>query len=129
MALYAMSSFVRLMSTVAAAEGDGETVAPGAVQPVTSTAMAARSERPRINERIGGSVGAGSVGGGRHLRRVLRLPLRGRGAEALVVDVLGDRRLFAADRAARIATQPHLAERGLERDRKSTRLNSSHITI
>src|SRR3977135_4295112 len=42
------------------------------------------------------------------------LPLGGRGAEALVVDVFGDRRVRAADRARRVAPQLDLAERGVE---------------
>src|SRR6266513_3802000 len=46
---------------------------------------------------------------------MLSAPLRGRGAEALVVDVIGDRRMLAAHRAIRIAAQTHLAEAALER--------------
>src|ERR1700687_402885 len=49
------------------------------------------------------------------LRGVLRLPLGWRGAEACVVDVLGDRRVRAADRTRRVAAQLDLAERRVER--------------
>src|SRR5207302_3643629 len=55
------------------------------------------------------------VGGSAHLRGcVLGPPLRGRGAKALVIDVIGDRRALAAHRAFRIAAETHLAEAALQ---------------
>src|SRR5438067_6333060 len=80
--------------------------------------------RPRRRWRRGWrSIGASAddTGSARRwfgpLRRgcVLGLPLRGRGAEAFVVDVLRDRRMLAAGRAVRIAAQLDLAERRVER--------------
>src|SRR6266436_529537 len=102
-----MSSFVRLMSTEAVGVGE-VAVGAGALQAAARSARTAMNRRARISSQ---DMGHGAlVGGGDHLRRVLRLPL-GRGcAETLVVDVLRDRRVLAADRALRVAPQPYLAE-------------------
>src|SRR5438046_2383813 len=110
-ALYAISSFARLMSAVLA--GVGEATAPfpvvhaAATKPATTTMRTAR----RIRLRIGALVGGGAhLGGG----CVLRAPLRRRSAEAFVIDVIGDRRMLAADRAVRVAAKPYLAERSIQ---------------
>src|SRR5204863_6494522 len=77
----------------------------------TSVAMTKNRSPRRMNQGYGALV-AGSA----HFRgRMLRAPVRRRGAEALVVDVIGDRRVLTADRALRIATQMHLTEALLER--------------
>src|SRR5438128_11053082 len=111
-----MSSFVRLMSVVGPAVGDALPVAPGGVHESTMTASAARSASRGIREQYGREPARVRLArGGGHLRRMLRLPLRRRRAEALVVDVLGDGGGLAADRALRSAAQLDLAERGLER--------------
>src|SRR5882672_5608712 len=46
---------------------------------------------------------------------MLRAPLRGRRAEALVVDVVGDGGMLATDRAFRVTPQPDLTEAAFER--------------
>src|SRR5258708_4737140 len=75
----------------------------------TTTAEMNSSSARRIRPRIGALLG-----GGAHFHgRVLSAPVRGRGAKALVVDVIGDRRMIAAHRALRIAAQTDLAEAAL----------------
>src|SRR6266571_5780049 len=78
----------------------------------TSAAVISSTTTRRIDSRIRGAL----VGWGAHFRRlVLSTPVGGRGAEPLIVDVFGDRRMLAADRALRIAAQTDLAEAALER--------------
>src|SRR5919204_4478156 len=105
-----MSSVARLMSAVRAGVGDALPEGPGVEHAATSSAMR-RTHACRIHQRI-----RALVGGAGHLRVcMLRAPVGGRGAEALVVDVLRDRRMLAAGRAIRIAAEAHLAEAALER--------------
>src|SRR5712692_9829075 len=97
-----MSRVERLMSAVFV----GVWVAlfgPFAEHPATtSVAMTTSKSARRIRSRI-----RALLGGSAHFR--------GRGAEALVVDVVGDRRMLAADRALWIAAQTDFAEAALER--------------
>src|SRR6185369_3598488 len=101
-----MSSFVRFMSTEAV--GVGEVVLTGAapLQARTSTARRLRIRTAPIHLEDMGRL----VGWGAHFRSMLRLPFGRRSAEALVVDVLGDRRVLATDRALGITPQAHFAE-------------------
>src|SRR5712692_2082988 len=107
-----MSSLDRLMSMVF--EGVLVALLGPLVEHETATSAAAISSATtrRIDSRIRGAL----VGGSAHFRwRVLSAPVRGRGAEPLVIDVIGDRWMLAADRALRIAAQTDLAEAALER--------------
>src|SRR2546426_7095463 len=102
----------------------GEAEGARAVHAVaTKTAASARVMKRRIREGYGcrglrPPVPAELTGGGAALllglRRVLGEPLARRRAEPLVVDVLGDRGVLSADRALRVAPQPHLAERRVQ---------------
>src|SRR5919204_1461906 len=105
-----MSSVARLMSAVRAGACDALPEGPGVEHAATSSAMRS-THACRIHQRIRASVGRS-----RHFRLcMLRAPIGGRRAEALVVDVLRDRRMLAADRALRIAAEAHLAEAALQR--------------
>ena len=103
-----MSSFARLMSTEAVGVGDGEVVAGGV--PLQAAMRKARPARSPSARTYSGYGAKGLVGGRADLWSVLGLPLGRGGAEALVVDVLGDGRVLAADGAFRVTTQTHLAE-------------------
>src|SRR2546430_1220417 len=106
-----MSRVERLMSAVFA----GVCVAllgPFVEHAATTSVAMTKNRSPR---RMSQGYGA-LVGGAAHFRgRVLSAPVRGRGAEALIVDVIGDRWVLAADRAVRIATEMDLAKAFLER--------------
>src|SRR5689334_15000490 len=102
-----MSSFDCLKSPVLAGDAVPPVVAVG-VQAMSAMASAAKMESVRRIElriRLAGRCPRGGV---------LRLPLRRRGAEAFVVDVLGDGRMLSAGRARRIAAELDLAERAVE---------------
>src|SRR5919204_1485295 len=104
-----MSSFARLMSAVRVGldEEPESTWHAATIEAHASSRTIARRIARRIGSLLGGSA---------HLcGRVLRAPFRRRCAEALVVDVLGDRRMLPAGGALRIAPEPHLAEASLER--------------
>src|SRR5258706_11789746 len=105
--------------TATATVGDASGGVVDGEQPMTIADAARTASNPLICDSIWVAAPRGSVRGGRDLpaplRRVLRLPLGRRRAEALVVDLVGDRRVLAADRALRIAPQLDLAERRLER--------------
>src|SRR5436190_16368057 len=107
-----MSSLERLMSMVAV--GVGEEVA--ALSPEQATARIPEIATRRRARRILFKGYGRSVGGRCHpRRRVLGIPFARRSAEALVVDVSGDRGMIATDRALRIAAQPNLTEGSFER--------------
>src|SRR5712691_9710434 len=110
-----MSSLERLMSAVATGVGEEEEVVP-AEHATASSPQIARSRRARrISQRIRGFEGAKPSSASGHLRgRVLGIPFAGRSAEALVIDVSGDRGVLAADRTLRVAAQAHFAEGSFE---------------
>src|SRR5437899_5530558 len=108
------------MSGVFGGEAEGATALHAVA---TKTAASARAVKRRLREGYGcrGAPPPGPrklVGGSGDLRLGHRSglgePLARRRAEALVVDVLGDRGVFSADRALRVAPQPHLAESRVE---------------
>src|SRR5438094_8998668 len=84
-----------------------------AVGPLVGPGMAVQETRTRARSAVM-SAPARLLRGCRDLR-VLTRPLCGRGAESLVVDVRGDRRMVAARWALRIAAELDLAEARLER--------------
>src|SRR5437868_14423469 len=102
-----MSSLARLMSGVLAAVGDAALSAPPLQAAATNAAqIAKRSARPIPKTGYGPS----RLGRSPRRGRLMRAPLGGRRAEALVIDVFRDRRMLAARGTLRIAAQPHLAE-------------------
>src|SRR5438270_6215813 len=106
-----MSSLDFLMSIVF----DGVLVALEGPLVEHEAATSAAVNSSKITRRIGQGYGA-LLGRSAHFRRrVLSAPVRGRCAEAFVIDVVRDRRVLPTHRALGIAAETDLAEASLER--------------